>query len=63
MAERKRNTLEESNTALPRNETPNLTHTVEENMEVYVTVAVTSQKDGYMCMYCGLCDESEYLKC
>jgi hypothetical protein len=63
MAERKRNTLEESNTALPPNETPNLTSTVEENMEVYVTVAVTNQKDGYMCMYCGMCDESEYLKC
>ena len=63
MAERKRIALEDSNTTLPPNGSPNLTSTVEENMEVYVTVAVTNQEDGYMCMYCGMCEKSEYLKC
>jgi hypothetical protein len=63
MAERKRKTVVESNSTLAHNETTKLTHTEEENMEVYLPVAITTQKDGYVCMHCGLCNESAYLKC
>ena len=63
MSERKRKTVEESNTTPVHKETAKLTHTVEENMEVDMPVDVMVQKEGYVCMHCGLCNESEYLKC
>ena len=63
MAERKRIALEDSNTTPSPNRSSNLTSTVEENVDDYVTVRVTNQEKGYMCMYCCVCDKSEYLKC
>ena len=63
MAERKRIALEDGNATQSPNRSSNLTSTDEENTDDYVTVRITNQENGYMCMYCCVCDKSEYLKC
>jgi hypothetical protein len=63
MAERKKIALEDGNTTQSPNRSSNLTSTDGENTDDYVTVRITNQENGYMCMRCCMCDKSEYLKC